>query len=153
MKIRNQTLHMSEPVRRIDEDRRLRPPGREFVRLALQHPRRSGSDSHDAAAIVLHHHEWFDGRGYPHGLAGAEIPIGSRIVAIADAYEAMISDRPYKRTLSHDEALSELRRGSGTQFDPELVDIFVALFANPASASLGALPIPVRARKASALSG
>ena len=85
----------------------------------------------DAAAIVLHHHEWFDGRGYPFGLAGSEIPIGSRIVAIADAYEAMISDRPYKKTLSHEEALAELRRGRRSQFDPDLVDVFVMLFGTP----------------------
>jgi HD-GYP domain-containing protein (c-di-GMP phosphodiesterase class II) len=82
----------------------------------------------DAAAIVLHHHEWFDGRGYPYGLAGAEIPIGSRIVAIADAYEAMISERPYKRSMSHEEAVAQLIDGSGTQFDPELVQIFLSLF-------------------------
>ena len=53
----------------------------------------------DAATIVLHHHEWFDGRGYPHGLAGQEIPVGARIVAIADAYEAMVAGRPYRRPL------------------------------------------------------
>jgi len=81
----------------------------------------------DAAAIVLHHHEWFDGRGYPHGLAGAEIPIGSRIVAIADAYEAMISDRPYSAAMSHLDALAELERQRGIQFDPDLVDIFISL--------------------------
>jgi diguanylate cyclase (GGDEF)-like protein len=81
----------------------------------------------DAAAIVLHHHEWFDGRGYPHGLAGAEIPIGSRIVAIADAYEAMISDRPYSAAMSHTDALAELERQRGIQFDPDLVDLFITL--------------------------
>jgi diguanylate cyclase (GGDEF)-like protein len=83
----------------------------------------------DAAAIVLHHHEWFDGRGYPYGMTGNEIPLGSRIVAIADAYEAMISDRPYKPAMTHLEALQELRRQEGVQFDPELVRIFVDLFA------------------------
>ena len=81
----------------------------------------------DAAQIVLHHHEWFDGRGYPHGLAGAEIPMGSRIVAIADAYEAMISARPYKTAMTHDQAIRELRRQAGIQFDPELVEVFVSL--------------------------
>ena len=81
----------------------------------------------DAAQIVLHHHEWYDGRGYPHGLAGAEIPIGSRIVAIADAYEAMISPRPYKAPMTHDEAIRELRSQRGVQFDPELVEVFVSL--------------------------
>ena len=84
----------------------------------------------DAAAIVLHHHEWYDGHGYPHGLAGAEIPIGSRIVAIADAYEAMISDRPYKQAMPHAAALEELRRQRGIQFDPELVDVFVSLVSS-----------------------
>jgi two-component system, cell cycle response regulator len=92
----------------------------------------------DAAAIVLHHHEWFNGRGYPYGLAGAEIPLGARIVAIADAYEAMISDRPYKRTLSHQEALAELRRASGSQFDPDLVGIFLRLFSDNADQGSGA---------------
>jgi diguanylate cyclase (GGDEF)-like protein len=88
----------------------------------------------DAAQIVLHHHEWYDGRGYPHGLAGSEIPVGSRIVAIADAYEAMISVRPYKRAMSHREAIAELRRQRGVQFDPELVDVFVSLVRDRAEA-------------------
>jgi len=83
----------------------------------------------DAALIALHHHERFDGRGYPNGLAGADIPIGARIVAIADAYEAMTSWRPYKQTRSPEEALAELRRCAGTQFDPALVELFLATFS------------------------
>jgi diguanylate cyclase (GGDEF)-like protein len=82
----------------------------------------------DAAAIVLHHHEWYDGRGYPHGLRGEEIPIGARIVAISDAYEAMIAGRPYRRAITHQAAIAELRRTAGVQFDPVLVDQFAALF-------------------------
>ena len=102
-------------------------------RTIVEHPRigqvvlEQAGAIRDAAAIVLHHHEWFDGTGYPHGLAGAEIPLGSRIVSIADAYEAMISERPYKRALSHHEAIVELQRQRGSQFDPELVDLFVSL--------------------------
>jgi len=102
-------------------------------RTIVEHPRigqvvlEQAGAIRDAASIVLHHHEWFDGRGYPHGLAGNEIPIGSRIVAIADAYEAMISDRPYSPAMPHDAALDELQRQRGTQFDPELVDVFIAL--------------------------
>jgi len=82
----------------------------------------------DAATIVLHHHEWYDGRGYPHGLAGQQIPIGARIVAVADAYEAMVSGRPYRTAMSHERALEELRRHAGIQFDPEIVNQFIALF-------------------------
>jgi diguanylate cyclase (GGDEF)-like protein len=82
----------------------------------------------DAATIVLHHHEWYDGRGYPHGLAGQEIPIGARIVAIADAYEAMVAGRPYRAAVTHEQAIAELRRHGGVQFDPELVALFADLF-------------------------
>ena len=59
----------------------------------------------DAATIVLHHHEWYDGRGYPHGLVGTEIPVGARIVSIVDAYEAMIAGRPYRTAITHEEAI------------------------------------------------
>ena len=83
----------------------------------------------DAATIVLHHHEWYDGRGYPHGLTGGDIPIGARIVSIVDAYEAMVSGRPYRAAISHEAALDELRRQAGVQFDPDLVEVFVALFS------------------------
>ena len=82
----------------------------------------------DAATIVLHHHEWYDGRGYPHGLTGGEIPIGARIVSIVDAYEAMIAGRPYRDAIDHQAAIAELRRQAGVQFDPELVEIFAVIF-------------------------
>jgi diguanylate cyclase (GGDEF)-like protein len=112
-------------------------------RSIVEHPRigevvlEQAGAIRDAASIVLHHHEWFDGTGYPHGLAGQEIPIGSRIVAIADAYEAMISDRPYKRAMSHEDAVAEFRRSAGSQFDPELVDVFLSLVAGSAFAAYG----------------
>lgn len=84
----------------------------------------------DAATIALHHHEWFNGRGYPNGLAGSDIPLGARIVSIADAYDAMTTWRPYKETRTSDDALDELRRFRGVQFDPELVDIFIEQFGH-----------------------
>ncbi len=105
-------------------------------RSVMEHPKvgqivlEQAGAMRDAANIALHHHEWFNGSGYPHGLAGADIPLGARIVAIADAYEAMISVRPYKGARTHDEALAELRRCAGTQFDPELVEVFVAEVAD-----------------------
>ncbi|MFC1500834.1 HD domain-containing phosphohydrolase [Elusimicrobiota bacterium] len=77
------------------------------------------------APIVLYHHEWYNGRGYPAGLAGEEIPLGSRIVAVIDAYDAMISERPYRKALSKETAIKELVAGKGTQFDPKVVDIFL----------------------------
>jgi response regulator RpfG family c-di-GMP phosphodiesterase len=73
------------------------------------------------------HHEWFDGGGYPRGLSGQNIPLVGRVVAIADAYDAMTSDRAYRRALSHEIAVSEIERCSGTQFDPELADSFIKL--------------------------
>ena len=74
---------------------------------------------------IRHHHERWDGRGYPDGLAGTHIPLGARIITVADAYDAMTSDRPYRAALSPEIALAELRNGAGRQFDPDLVDIFV----------------------------
>jgi len=84
----------------------------------------------DAIPVVLHHHERFNGGGYPHGLKGAEIPIGARIVAVADAYHAMINKRPYSAARAHHDALDELRTYAGTQFDPDVVDIFCATYAD-----------------------
>lgn len=73
------------------------------------------------------HHEWYDGRGYPRGLAGDAIPLVGRVVAIADAYDAMTSDRAYRRALPHEIAIGEIERCAGSQFDPELAEAFVRL--------------------------
>ncbi len=80
-----------------------------------------------AAEIIRAHHEQPDGRGYPRGLRGREIPVGSRILMLAAAYEAMVRERPYRRGLSVDEALKELRDHAGTMFFPEVVDAFLRL--------------------------
>src|SRR3954470_6172160 len=79
----------------------------------------------DVSAWVLAHHERLDGGGYPHGLAGAAIPLEARILAVADAYEAMTADRPYRAGLGHDAARDELRACAGSQFDPVVVDAFM----------------------------
>jgi hypothetical protein len=79
------------------------------------------------AQMVLYHQEWFDGRGYPEGLKGEEIPLGSRIVAVLDAWDAMTSDRPYRKALGREIAVGELKKGAGTQFDPKVVDTFLRL--------------------------
>ena len=75
--------------------------------------------------IILHHHERYDGKGYPDGLKGEEIPLGARILAVADSFEAMMSDRPYRSALDLDEAIKELRDNIGTQFDPSVVKVFI----------------------------
>lgn len=80
--------------------------------------------------IALYHHERFNGEGYPAGLRGTDIPLEARIVAIADTYDAMTSDRPYRNKLPHEEAIKALRQGKATAFDPELVDLFLNNFAN-----------------------
>jgi diguanylate cyclase (GGDEF)-like protein len=100
-----------------------------------EHPRigqvilEEASALREAVPVVLHHHEHYNGSGYPHGLRGKEIPLGARIVAVADAYHAMIHDRPYKNARDHESALRELRSNAGTQFDPEIVNLFCELFA------------------------
>jgi putative two-component system response regulator len=78
-----------------------------------------------AARIALTHHEWFDGSGYPRGLEGEEIPIEGRIVAVADVFDALLSDRPYRKALPADEAVEILKKGRGTQFDPEVIDVLL----------------------------
>ncbi len=83
----------------------------------------------DAADLILHHHERYDGSGYPHGLRGTDIPLGSRIIGIADAFDTMITDRPYRRALTINEAMTELCRCKGTQFCPEALDAFASGFS------------------------
>ncbi len=84
-----------------------------------------------SAAIVRHHHERWDGRGYPDGLKGEQIPLGARIIAVADSFDAMTSDRPYRRALSFEAAVAEIQRNSGTQFDPKVVEAFLRAVADP----------------------
>jgi HD-GYP domain-containing protein (c-di-GMP phosphodiesterase class II) len=84
---------------------------------------------HEALPYVLFHHERWDGDGYPAGLSGRRIPIEARILAIADAFDAMISPRPYRRSLTHEHALTEVENGAGAQFDPVAAELFVEAWA------------------------
>jgi diguanylate cyclase (GGDEF)-like protein len=105
-------------------------------RSVIEHPRVGQvimdqvSAVQDAGAIILHHHERYSGHGYPYGLRGTEIPLGARIVAIADAYDAMVHDRPYRKAIGHAAAVQELRRHADLQFDPQLVELFCELYAD-----------------------
>jgi diguanylate cyclase (GGDEF)-like protein/putative nucleotidyltransferase with HDIG domain len=117
----------------------LRKPGEltDSERLVLQRHPQIGHRMLDSlgvdpvADIVLHHHERWDGAGYPNGLRGEESPLGARIIFVVDAYDAMTSDRVYRSRLSHEEALTELRRCSGTQFDPLVVEAFAEELEEP----------------------
>ena len=99
-----------------------------------EHPRigqvilEQASSLREAIPVVLHHHERYNGGGYPHGLRGSEIPLGARIVAVADAYHAMVHDRPYSAAVNHERALEELRTHAGTQFDPVVVEVFCEIY-------------------------
>lgn len=85
----------------------------------------------ETVPIILHHHEHYDGNGYPANLKGENIPLSSRILAVADAYQAMISDRPYRKTLGQTEALEELQKNAGSQFDPQIVQAFLKIMKKP----------------------
>jgi diguanylate cyclase (GGDEF)-like protein len=80
---------------------------------------------HALAPVILHHHERWDGQGYPDGLQGETIPFAARVIAVCDAWQAMVSDRPYRQALSPEQAIAELRAGAGSQFDPQLVEAFI----------------------------
>jgi HD-GYP domain-containing protein (c-di-GMP phosphodiesterase class II) len=112
------------------EDRILMKPQRleqDEQELMRRHPIYGASILEPSAALrplvpmVLHHHENYDGSGYPEGLKGEEIPIGSRIIIVADAYEAMTSDRIYRKAIGHDRAMEQLNKFKGVQFDPKVV--------------------------------
>jgi diguanylate cyclase (GGDEF)-like protein/putative nucleotidyltransferase with HDIG domain len=117
----------------------LRKPGplNEAERLVLERHPQIGYRMLDSLGVepvatwVLHHHERWDGNGYPEQKAGLEIPLGARILFVADAYDAMTTDRVYRGRLSHDRAIAELERCAGTQFDPEVVAAFKDEFDQP----------------------
>jgi HD-GYP domain-containing protein (c-di-GMP phosphodiesterase class II) len=89
---------------------------------------RSVEPLHLVASYIIYHHEHYDGRGYPHGARGEEIPLIARIISVADAYDSMSSRRPYRETLPEEESLTRLRTKAGSQFDPQIVSIFLELY-------------------------
>jgi putative nucleotidyltransferase with HDIG domain len=103
----------------------------EEIRLVKTHPTlgarilESSHSLHELIPIVKHHHERFDGKGYPDGLKGGDIPIEARVVALADSVEAMASDRAYRKAMTFADILEEIKKGSGSQFDPAVVDAFL----------------------------
>lgn len=107
---------------------KLTPTEFEKVKVHPETGYRIAITSHELAPIaeyILTHHEWWNGEGYPRGLKAEEIPLVSRIFAIADAYEVMTSGRPYKKAKTKEEAIEELRKFAGIQFDPKLVEVFI----------------------------
>jgi HD domain len=113
---------------------------------------------HHIAPLIRHHHEKWDGSGYPNGLKAEEIPLGSRIIAVADAFEAMVADRIYRPSLGLAKAIEEIKASSGTHFDPRVVDVFVDMIEHDTvhlplpTAQEGQKPIPTRPDEAAARS-
>ena len=110
--------------------------GRELAQIR-EHPKMGAklllrvATLREALPYVLYHHERWDGTGYPTGKAGEAIPVEARVLALADAFDAMTSDRPYRRALTRRHALAEIERCAGTQFDPEVARVFLELLAEP----------------------
>jgi len=120
--------HITTPTRILNKPGALTPQERKIVRKHVQASATLMMElslSELEIQYVRYHHERYDGQGYPDGLVGEQIPLGARILAIADSYDAMTSQRPYRRQLSQEEALEELRKNAGTQFDPALVSLFL----------------------------
>jgi len=105
---------------------------REHVKLGANMLRALG-EMHPIVPLILHHHEAWDGSGYPEGLKGKKIPLISRILAVADTFDAMTSDRPYRKALPRDEAIGELKRCRGTSYDPEILDVFLEILDDESS--------------------
>jgi HD-GYP domain-containing protein (c-di-GMP phosphodiesterase class II) len=123
VKVRPQVLGKPGPLT-LSEQEEIRRHPTAGARLVLEMRR-----FRIALPYVLFHHERWDGGGYPVGLHGRRIPIEARILAVADAFDAMISPRPYRQALSHEHALAEVERGAGTQFDPVVAGLFVETWA------------------------
>jgi HD-GYP domain-containing protein (c-di-GMP phosphodiesterase class II) len=131
-------------------DRILNKPGpldAAELELMRRHPQLAFDllDGHDLAPMdtwILHHHERWDGDGYPTGLAGAEIPFGSRIILVADAFEAMTTDRIYRPAISTDAAMQELHEHAGTQFDPLVVSALEEHLAEQRRHPVPGVPVP-----------
>ncbi len=118
------------------DDNILRKPGKlttDEIRIIRSHPIIGNkiiapvTFLNPVAPMVLYHQEWYNGQGYPEGLRAEEIPLGARVVAVIDAYDAMTSDRPYRKAMPRDYVISELKRGSGFQFDPKVVKAFIEI--------------------------
>ncbi len=121
--IRREVLRKRGPLS-LDELAEIRSHPRAGAQLVL--PIRS---AHRALPYVLFHHERWDGDGYPAGIRGRSIPLEARLIAVADAFDAMTSQRPYRGALSTDHALAELARCAGEQFDPAVAELFVEIWA------------------------
>ena len=107
-------------------------------RILAEIPYLNGTASRIAAA----HHERWDGTGYPNGLRGVEIPLAARIFSIIDAFDAMTTDRPYRDALPVEHALEEIEHQAGTQFDPRLATIFIAMMREPSGIDNATVPFP-----------
>ncbi len=112
----------------LDFEERMRIEAHPVIGESMVAPISSGSR---VLPIIRHHHERFDGRGYPDGLRGKRIPLLARIIAICDAYDALVNDRPYRTRINEPEAIAILREGAGRQWDPELVELFVQQTRDP----------------------
>ena len=118
----------------------------EEKKIMSEHPVKSAQIIGELSGLVrtrdyvLHHHEFMDGSGYPDGLVGEAIPLGARIILVADAYDAMTTDRPYRKAIGHHNAIAELRQQAGAQFDPKLVEALIKSIGEDGERLEGEIP-------------